>query len=118
MRAIAGPYRPEVFGFDPVVCWGVHVGGCVEMDNDEVYKQLDIEAHAHTRMGPNSRWKGWICVIRPSNVFTKTGRPSRLLLHEYGHLICGNREGHGPAWRRVVTELGAASEVKKYERKR
>jgi len=32
------------------------------------------------------------------------------LLHEVAHAIAGRRAGHGPAWRRVATELGYVGE--------
>ncbi len=112
MTVRPGPYRPERFGFDPAICWGVHLGGCVEMGPEEVHKQVHLAGHAHTNRG--CRWRGWICIIDPAEAFTRLGNPSRLVLHEYAHLICGDAVGHGATWKRVVAELGAGTEAKRY----
>lgn len=110
----SGPYRPEKFGLDPAVCWGVHLGGCVEMGSDEVHRQVELRGHAHT--SSQSYWHGWICIINPNDAFTRRGGPTNLVLHEYAHLLCGERVGHGAKWKTTVTALGAGAEAKKYER--
>ncbi len=57
-----GPHRPEKFGLDPKVCWGVFVGTCVE-GTRWVIDLPDIDAHSHTEA--DDLWPGWICVARP-----------------------------------------------------
>ncbi len=40
-----GPHRPEKFGLDPKVCWGVFVGTCVEGTRWVFIDLPDIDAH-------------------------------------------------------------------------
>jgi len=116
-----GPHRPSsLFNYGKSsyfyedVIWGIYVGeGCVS--GLDPLEWASIHAHAH--YDKYDEWSGWVCIADPRKVITKGGRPTHLVLHEVGHLITGTRH-HGTQWARVVTSLGATSEVKKYYRVR
>ena len=106
-----GPHRPEEFGITHDSIWGVYVNdGCVT--GSEPLEWLTVAAHAHVL---DDEWAGWICIT--GDVITSKGNPTHLLLHEVAHCIRDSR-GHDAKWRRIVTDLGAGREAKKYERKR
>lgn len=108
-----GPHRPEKFGFDPSVCWGVFVGDCVA--DDPAHTLSEVDGHAHTY--PRDQWRGWICIIDPKRVLTRGGRPSLLLRHELAHLLQPG-QGHNARWKDQMAELGARAEAKRYERRK
>lgn len=103
-----GWYRAQEFGFDPRVCRGVHVGGCVAGRRWPKQSDWDIEAHAHN--ADHDAWFGWICVASERSLFTASRRPTRVMAHEYAHLLAPNSR-HGAAWQEAVTELGYPSEA-------
>lgn len=106
-----GPYRPQALGVEHPSVWGIYVNdGCVSAEDPLEWR--DVEAHAHVLA--EDQWKGWICIAGP--VLTAKGKPSHLLLHEVAHLIRGTL-GHDAKWRRIVSDLGASREAKKYERR-
>lgn len=110
MRLEDGPHRPEAFGLGAYrQVWGIHVGSCVS--GEATWPELaSTDAHAHVGDDP---WAGWVCVHRASAALTPKGKPRALLLHELAHVLV-NRTGHGEAWRRMVTALGAPREAAKY----
>lgn len=103
------PYRPQRLGLDDPenLCWGVFVGGCIDERNSWSVWEDGRQAHAHN--SSTDPFMGWICFVRPEDVLTR-GKPSKILLHEYAHLLVPNK-GHPPAWKRAVTRLGAGSEI-------
>ena len=99
-----GP-RPCPFGWPEVV--GLYIGGCIETDGG----RFRAQAHAHT----DGDWPGWICVLSHRRIYgttrnpttgkwEPTDRPSRLMWHEYAHVLTGH--GHDDVWRAKMRELG------------
>lgn len=76
---------------------GLFVGGCVDRG---IGSRFRARAHAHTS-GPN---RGWICVLSHRRIRTAGGKLTRLMWHEYAHIVTGH--GHDDVWRRKMAELG------------
>ena len=109
--AINTPYKPADLNLDFDCLWGVYVGGCVDRTGETWRLWHEIHGHAHNdKLDP---WFGWVCILEPKRVLTAKGRPTKILLHEIAHLLVPN-QGHTKRWKRVVAELGAASEAVKY----
>lgn len=87
---------------------GIFVGGCVVRGPGSSFRR---QAHAHN--SARDPHKGWICIRSARRVWTLSGQPSRLLLHEYAHILTPSA-GHGPAWQKRVAELGAPSEARRF----
>ena len=88
--------NPPPEGMPEIV--GVHVGGCVK-DN----RRFRRRAHAHNhRQDP---MYGWVCFLSPRRVYMDDGRPTRILWHEYAHILTPNH-GHDDKWRAKMRELG------------
>jgi len=106
-----GANRPEKFGLEPwPIVWGVYVGqGCIT--GKDPLDWIHILAHAHNRK--DEEYFGWICIRDAKMAFTKLGNPSLVMKHEVAHLIA-NDQGHTKKWREVLTQMGGASEAKKY----
>lgn len=102
-RAEWGPRPAAEFGFDPDVCAGVFVGGCVRRGVESSFRR---KAHAHC--GVDDKHRGWICVRSHRRLWTtgQTRTPTRLMFHEYAHQLCPPNTGHGPLWRAVMRALG------------
>lgn len=77
---------------------GLFVGGCVERG---VGSSFRARAHAHSRAGHH---QGWICVRSRHRIYTASGGPSQLMLHELAHLLTG--QGHTDKWRAAARALG------------
>jgi len=105
------PYKISDLGIDDEdgLVWGVYVGGCID---DGGAWRLWREQHGHAHNDTTDPWFGWICIIEPKDVLTKTGRPTGILLHEFAHMLCPN-QGHNAAWKKAVTALGASREIKR-----
>jgi len=89
---------------------GLFVGGCVARGDGSSFR---ARAHAHTLP---SDYKGWVCVRAAHRVLTPSGRPSRLMWHEYAHITTGH--GHDAVWRERITEYGFPAEAHRYIRKK
>jgi hypothetical protein len=100
MTPAYGPH-PAPYGFDPAVCQGLFVGGCVARGIGSSFR---AKAHAHNKRG--HQHYGWICVRAPRRVYIRgADMPSALLWHEYAHLLTPNH-GHDNTWRRMMRRLG------------
>jgi hypothetical protein len=79
---------------------GIFVGGCVERGIGSSFRAT---AHAHDR--ENDSHHGWVCVRSARKVYAN-GKPTRVLWHEYAHILAGHAAGHGAKWQRVMRLLG------------
>lgn len=95
---------------------GISVGGCVDAHGTERVGAMRRSAHAHT--APGDRNRGWLCFksTKPERVVTATGRPTRLMAHEWAHIAVWG--GHNARWRTLMRRLGHPADAKRYERKR
>jgi hypothetical protein len=104
--------RAGALGLDPRVCRGVVVGGCrLRGESYDRFSKRSINAHAHNHARDPAY--GWICVAEERFAVTASGNLSRVLLHEYAHLLTPNRR-HGRQWQNAVTTLGWPSEARRY----
>jgi hypothetical protein len=78
---------------------GIFVGGCVKRGDGSSFRR---QAHAHN--STRSEYFGWICVRSPRRLSTANGNPSRVLWHEYAHILTPNH-GHDDAWRATMRRL-------------
>lgn len=104
-----GAYTYPPFAAHPELV-GLFVGGCVERGIGSSFRR---QAHAHNYPGRDS--SGWICVRSPRRLFTASGKPSQLMLHELAHILTP-KHGHDDKWRAQARSLGYR--VKAWEEKR
>lgn len=97
---------------------GIFIGGCV---NRGVGSSFRARAHAHNNKRTKSYFdihEGWICIRSiarlgkyralaqdDGSTLIVIDKPSRLLMHEYAHILCPNH-GHDDTWRRKMIALG------------
>lgn len=104
-------FRPGSLGLDHRVCKGVAVGGCVA--TGAAYRRFasrSIDGHAHNDQ--QDEFFGWICLADERRLFTRSGALTRVLWHEYAHLLVPNAR-HGRRWKEAVTALGWPSEARR-----
>jgi len=107
MTAVAGPFWHPLMNDHPELA-GVFVGGCVERGIGSRFRH---QAHAHTG---GLDFPGWVCVLSRRRLFTASGGPSQLMLHELAHVLTGH--GHDDVWRAKCREVGYR--IQAHERKR
>jgi hypothetical protein len=78
---------------------GIFVGGCVDRG---VGSSFRARGHAHNRRGDSNL--GWVCIRSSKRVFTARGWPTRLLWHEYAHILTPGH-GHDDKWREAMRFL-------------
>lgn len=76
---------------------GVFIGGCVERGDGSSFR---AKAHAHFA----GDYKGWICLRSAKRLYTATGVPSNLMLHELAHVL--TNKGHVQEWADTARKLG------------
>lgn len=101
-----GP-RPCPFPWPEVT--GLFIGGCIARGVGSAFR-----AQAHTHIARTDPHRGWICVRshrrlyaaarNPDGTWTTTDKPSRLMWHEYAHILTGT--GHDDRWRQAMRDLG------------
>lgn len=106
--------RAELYGMARArtACVGISIGGCVDAIGTGRLGAFRRMAHAHAHA--RDRNVGWICIRSSRRVLAPSGGPSRLLIHEFAHLVAP--DGHGPRWRLAVAALGAPSEANRGRR--
>jgi len=70
-----------------------------------------VNAHAHN--WTDDDFFGWICVADERYLFTPSGASTRVMWHEYAHLLVPDAN-HGRRWRAVIRQLGWPSEARRY----
>lgn len=102
--------RAKSAGLKPREVAGVSLGGCCEAIGTQRKGAFRRVAHAHVK----GEHQDWICVLsdKESKLVTPAGRPTALLIHEYGHVV--THAWHTKVWGAAVANLGAPGEAKKY----
>lgn len=99
-------------GYRGVPLVGLALAGCGEAIGTARVGAMRRSAHAHT--DADDALQGWICVAghSMSRLVSPSGLPTALFRHEFAHLLAPRDNGHGPAWRRAVADLGAPGEAR------
>ena len=80
-------------------CRGIFVGGCVVRGEGSSFR-----AQAHSHNHPIDPHFGWLCVRSLKRVYDAKGEFSRLIWHEYAHLLAP-KHSHDDAWRLQMKAL-------------
>lgn len=78
---------------------GIFVGGCVKRGLASSFR---ARGHAHNERKDSHL--GWICIRSKHRVYTDAMRPTRLLWHEYAHILTPGH-GHDDKWREAMRYL-------------
>ena len=105
------PYYSDTLGLDDPdgVLRGVFVGGCVD-ERTAWGVWENTRSHAHN--SSKGEWFGWICIMKPEDVLTRSGKMTSTLAHEIAHLVHPDAL-HSRAWKRTVTKMGYGVEIER-----
>lgn len=106
---------PKDWGWQEGLCKGIFVGGCIDRGTGSAFRKL-----AHPHCEETDQHKGYICVRSHRRLFAAIAKvkddgklewsistkPSRLMMHEYAHLLSGSGHGHDDKWRDTMKQLG------------
>lgn len=92
-------YGPQVVPSGLPGVQGIFVGGCVERGIGSSFRH---RGHAHNERKDPLR--GWICIRSAYRVYTDAMQPTRLLWHEYAHILTPGH-GHDDKWREAMRYL-------------
>jgi hypothetical protein len=92
---------------------GVFVNGCIERGDGSSFR---AKAHAHNQI--LDKHFGYICVRSVKRLYTKSNKPSILMIEELAHILTPNH-WHDDIWRKKVRELNGRisyRQTKEYHR--
>lgn len=114
-------WGPRECPFDWPEIKGLFIHGCIERGVGSSFRH---QAHAHCES--DDPHLGIICIRSHRRIFgmtrteagiwIQTDRPSRLMWHEYAHILTGR--GHDDVWRAKMRELGQPIPAHYKKRKR
>lgn len=105
---------PEFEKYKELNFKGVFVNGCIKRGDGSSFR---AKAHAHNQT--TDRYFGYICVRSARRLYTKSNKPSILMIEELAHILTPNH-WHDDVWRKKVRELNGRigyHQTKEYHRK-